>query len=130
MVIFACCFLYFYSKWKHNEELRAKISMHFSAMRVKQMQNHLSQYAIFCCPWACQNTISYYKPDSALVVLKQGQSEHVCMYAWASRATIYGGLIVAHVARPPLHDTDGSKGTAMLLQFGTSAVAGVARTRL
>ena len=52
----------------------------------------------------------------------------VRMYAWAM---IYGGVAVAHVARPPpIHVTDRSKGTAKLLEFGTSAVAGVARTRL
>ena len=31
---------------------------------------------------------------------------------------------------PPLHPTDGSKGTAGLLQFGTNRIAGTARTKL
>ena len=31
---------------------------------------------------------------------------------------------------PPLHPTDGSKGTAGLLQFGTNGVAGTARMKL
>lgn len=37
-------------------------------------------------------------------------------------------LPMQHV--PPLHVTDGSKGTAELLHFGTSAVAGAARAML
>jgi len=39
-----------------------------------------------------------------------------------------GMLPMQHV--PPLHVADESKGTARPLQFGTSAVAGAARTKL